>query len=194
MDDFLKEKKTKEKLKKNLELGETTIKGHTTDEGEHADTQNCARPHPPAARHSADTSPAPLSVVHLLLRGLRVLLHVLVDATAHGGLTVAAVHARAHTDNARVHGARDAVLDLRVDLRETVVLHDRRVAEIAERRRLDDVAHNKALHGLVLGDTAAAVAAAHDGGVATVLLRAASVATLESHPDTNSNKNTQKQK
>ena len=128
-----------------------------------------------------------------LLRGLRVLLHVLVDAAAHGGRAVATLLARAHTDDARVHGARDAVLDLRVDLRETVVLHDRRVAEIAERRRLNDVPHDKALHRLVLGDTAAAVAAAHDRGVATVLLRATSVATLESHPDTNYKKKNNKQ-
>ena len=58
---------------------------------------------------------------------------------------------RAHAHDALVDGGLDAVELLDVDLRELVPLDARGVLDITERRRLDDVADDKALDRLVLG-------------------------------------------
>ena len=109
---------------------------------------------------------------------------------ADRGQTIATFLPGANADDVEMDGARDAVLKLGVDLRETIVLHDRGIAQITESSRLNDVANNKALHGLVLRDTASAVAAADIAGVAAVHLCTASVTTLESHSDNTNKKNT----
>ena len=89
------------------------------------------------------------------------LLAVAVVADTGRGLTLAAVFDRANANDVRVDGARDAVVDLEVQLGQRVLAVDRRVREVADCGRLDHVAHGEALDSLVLGHAAAAVAAAH---------------------------------
>ena len=60
-----------------------------------------------------------------------------------------------------VHGARDAVFNLEVQLGDDVDIVDGSVLQVTLGGGLDHVAHHKALHGLVLGNAARAVRAAH---------------------------------
>merc|ERR1719412_1134964 len=81
----------------------------------------------------------------------------------------------------RVDGARDAVVNLHVQLGEGVGCVDGRVADVTEGGGLHDVPDHELPDRLVLGDGFAAVDAADVADVATTVLRAAVVAALRSH-------------
>ena len=82
-----------------------------------------------------------------------------------------------------VDGARDAVLELQVELGDLVDVVDAGLLHVPLRGGLDHIPDLEALHGLVLRDAAAAVAAAHGVDVATPLAVLASVTTLLSHSE-----------
>ena len=102
-------------------------------------------------------------------------------AEARRGIAVAALRLLAATHQAAVHGGVDGVVHLVVDLRELVGLVRRRVADITHCRRLDHVAHDKPLHGLVLGDELARQRAYDAAHLAAALLVAAVIAALDYH-------------
>lgn len=60
-------------------------------------------------------------------------------------------------------------------------LKGRALRDIVKRGRVDNVADSESLDGLVLGDAAPAVEAAHRLGMATALFGTSSVSSLESH-------------
>ena len=67
-------------------------------------------------------------------------------------------------------GGLDAVVLLDVDFGERVGLEGRRVADVAHRGGVDDVAHNKTLDGLVLRHRTPAIAATDNSSVTTAVL------------------------
>ena len=73
-------------------------------------------------------------------------------AEARRRVAVAPVRAAARPHDALVDGGLDAVVLLDVDFGERVGLEGRGVADVAHRGGVDDVAHDEALDGLVLGN------------------------------------------
>ncbi len=106
---------------------------------------------------------------------------VAVVTDTHGGSADTAVLAGANTDNLVMDGARDAVVDLNVQLGQNVLLVDRGIRNVTDGGRLDHVADGEALDSLVLGDHTAAVGAANRGDVATALLVASVGSSLLRH-------------
>merc|ERR1719440_893286 len=86
-----------------------------------------------------------------------------------------------HADSPVVDRTRHAVLDLDEELRQRVLLVERRIANIALGRGIDDVTHLEALDGLVLRDRSAAVRAPKHGRHAPPVLVPPVVATLRRH-------------
>ena len=80
-------------------------------------------------------------------------------------------------------GSLHRVVLLDVDLGQLVALDARSVLDITQSRRLDDVADNEALDGLVLGDGLARRHATHAVDVAAALLVTSVGATLDGHTD-----------
>lgn len=87
---------------------------------------------------------------------------------------------RSSTDM-RVDGTGDAVLHLQVQLRDGVAVVDAGVTHVTLGGGVDHVADEEALDGLVLGNGARTVAAAHVLDVATSLTVLAAVASLLGH-------------
>merc|ERR1719201_1699343 len=102
-------------------------------------------------------------------------------AEARRRVAVAPVRAAARPHDALVDGGLDAVVLLDVDFGERVRLEGRGVSNVAHRGGVDDVADNKTLDGLVLGDGLARRRAAHAVDVAAALLVAAVRPALDGH-------------
>ena len=94
--------------------------------------------------------------------------------------TVAATLGRADTDDVGVDGARHTVLRLHVQLGDGVFGVDRGLGQVTHSRRLDHVADDEALDGLVFGNTTGTVQATHRVDVSTTRLGASSVSSLRS--------------
>eukprot|EP00295_Goniomonas_pacifica_P046013 CAMPEP_0175904336 /NCGR_PEP_ID=MMETSP0108-20121206/4417_1 /TAXON_ID=195067 ORGANISM="Goniomonas pacifica, Strain CCMP1869" /NCGR_SAMPLE_ID=MMETSP0108 /ASSEMBLY_ACC=CAM_ASM_000204 /LENGTH=132 /DNA_ID=CAMNT_0017226131 /DNA_START=37 /DNA_END=436 /DNA_ORIENTATION=- len=90
-------------------------------------------------------------------------------AEAGGRVAVAAVLGRAHAHDLGVDCAADAVLELHVELRQSIHIQNAGVTDVALSSLLDDVANLESLHRLVLGDAATAVRAADDSRMSTAL-------------------------
>lgn len=79
--------------------------------------------------------------------------------------------------------AGDAVLQLEVHLGDGIVGEDGGVRDITDGSGLNHVADSESLDGLVLGDAASAVGAAHGLGVAAAVLVTTVVRPLLDHLD-----------
>jgi len=80
-----------------------------------------------------------------------------------------------------VNGARDAVIELGVQLGELVAGVDGRLGDVTDGCSLDDVTDDELPDGLVLGATAGAVCAADVLDVSAAVFGASSVASLLRH-------------
>jgi len=80
-----------------------------------------------------------------------------------------------------VDGTRDAVVQFVVELRQGILLVDRRIGDITDSGSLDNVAHDELLDGLVLRARSSAVGAANRPHVASALLVPSVIASLGSH-------------
>jgi hypothetical protein len=79
-----------------------------------------------------------------------------------------------------VNGARDTVVKLDVQLRQSVLIVDRSFVQVTHGSGFNNVAHGEALDGLVLWDAASAVDAAYWLDVTTALLAASVISPLSS--------------
>lgn len=104
---------------------------------------------------------------------------VVADTGRRGADTAALT--RTNADVLAVDGARNAVVDLDVQLGQGVLLVHRGLRDITDGSRLNHVADGKALDGLVLRDHARAVRAADRVDVATALLVASVGSSLLRH-------------
>ena len=102
-------------------------------------------------------------------------------AVALRRLAVAPVGDAAHADDTLVNGRLDRVVLLDVDLGQLVALDAGSLLDVTQRRGLDNVAHDEALDGLVLGDGLASRHAPHAVHVPTPLLVASVAAALDRH-------------
>ena len=84
-------------------------------------------------------------------------------------------------DDLRVDGARDAVVELGVQLGELVARVDRSLRDVPDGRSLDDVPDDELPDGLVLGAGSGAVGAPDVVDVAAAVLGTTSVASLDGH-------------
>lgn len=109
------------------------------------------------------------------------LLAVLVVANTRRRGSNAATLSRSDTDNLGVNGARNAVVDLKVELRKSILLVDRLLRDISNGGSLNHVSDEVSLDGLVLGDHSSAVRAADGGNVSSSLLAASVVSSLLRH-------------
>lgn len=78
-------------------------------------------------------------------------------------------------DHFAVDSARHTVVQLRVQLRQDVLLVHRCLGNVPDSRRLDNVPDDKLLNRLVLGNAAGAVCATHGLHMSTVVLAASSI-------------------
>lgn len=81
----------------------------------------------------------------------------------------------------RVNRTRNAVLHLRVQLRQSVLIVDTGFLDVSNSGLLNNVPHKESLDCLVLGAAFAAVGAADEFDMATAVLVASAVSALESH-------------
>merc|ERR1719220_1848053 len=100
---------------------------------------------------------------------------------ARGRLAVLARLAAPVAHHFAVDGAAHAVVQLGVQLGQRVRLVNARLLDITHGRRLDNVADDELLNGLVLGYATSAVGAADGFGVPTALLVAPMVTSLQRH-------------
>jgi len=84
-------------------------------------------------------------------------------------------------DDLGVNGARHAVVELGVKLRQSVHVVDRRVGDISNGGSLDDVTDHELLDRLVLGGAPSAIGASDGLDVSSALLGPSVVATFLSH-------------
>lgn len=88
---------------------------------------------------------------------------------------------RTDTDDLGVDCTRHAVVLLDVQLRQGIVLDGRRIREITNSGRLDNVTDNEALDSLIFGNEASTVVACLGLDMATSVLGASRVASLLGH-------------
>ena len=79
--------------------------------------------------------------------------------------------AASHTHHLGVDGCGDGVIDLAVQLRQSVSVEDARLLHITHRRALNEVAHDVAAHRLVLGHHGTRRLASHTLDVSTRIRR-----------------------
>jgi len=102
-------------------------------------------------------------------------------AETRRGVAVLARLARSIAHHLAVDRARDAVVQLVVQLRQWVLVVNGRVGDVSNGGRFDDVANDEFLDGLVLGRATAAVGAADRTDVAASLLVTPVVAPFHRH-------------
>lgn len=86
-----------------------------------------------------------------------------------------------NTDNLSVNSARNTVVDLDVQLGESVLLVNRSLGDISDGSRLDHVADGESLDGLVLRDHTGAVRTSDAANVSSSLLVASVGSSLLRH-------------
>lgn len=79
-----------------------------------------------------------------------------------------------------MNGARDAVVKLSVQFRQLIRLIKASLRYVSDSSSLDDVANDKFLNGLVLGDAASAIGAADWIHMAATVLGASAVSAFAS--------------